>query len=108
MRRELQPAVTPADLDVRVVILDVRHVCDRIRETHRAVEVLELELAPQDRGLGGQHPPGGQLGQQLLGCATLEGSGAALAGDAAFGVQLRHATSLLRGNRRATYCSTIS
>src|SRR5215469_6415447 len=46
VRRELHAAVVVADLEVRMVILDVGDVRDRVDEAHRPIKILELELAP--------------------------------------------------------------
>ena len=45
VRRELHPAIAIAHLEIRVMVLEVRDVRDRIYEAHGAIEILELEFA---------------------------------------------------------------
>src|SRR4051812_41171419 len=56
MRLETDARITPAALDVRMVVLDVRHVRHRVHEAHGAIEVRKLELAPDGLAVLDQLP----------------------------------------------------
>ncbi len=84
MRGELHAAVAVPDFQIRVMILDVCNVSERVYEAHRPVEVLELELPPDRGSFLRQHPARGQLAEQLLGFRVAKGRDAPFAGLAPF------------------------
>src|SRR6516162_10156774 len=49
-------AVVVADLEVRVMILDVREMGEGVDEAHGAIEIAEPELPPYGSGTVRQHP----------------------------------------------------
>src|SRR5882724_1440200 len=100
-------AVAPADFDVGMMVFDVGNVRDRIREAHRPVEILELELAPDRLRIVRERPVRRELCAQLLCLGPRERGHAAFAGHALPVAELGHASSL-RAYLRATYCSTRS
>ncbi len=56
VRRVLHPAIVVADLEIRMMILDVGDMRERIDEAHGPIKILELELPPQIRPFLRQHP----------------------------------------------------
>src|ERR1700682_5447617 len=73
-------AVVVADLEVRVVILDVGDMRQRVHEAHGAVEVPETELAPDGERVFSQYPGAGELRAQLLCLGMRQRRGSAFAG----------------------------
>src|SRR5882672_850979 len=90
VRRVADAAVVVADLEIRVVILAVCDMRHGIDERHRAVEVLEAELAPYLGAGGVDRPAVLQLPQQALGGARRQGRHAALARNAFLRAQIAH------------------
>jgi hypothetical protein len=82
-------------VEVRVMVLDVRDVRDRIHEAHGAVEILELQRPLQALGIAGQRPVGMQLRAQSAGLLRRERRHAALAGCALAGREVGHGAILL-------------
>src|SRR5262252_6006336 len=66
VRGESHVAVVVADLEIRVVILDIRHVRERIDEAHGPIEVAEAELATEGEPILGERPAAGDLRQEPL------------------------------------------
>src|SRR5262249_32370650 len=77
---EAYAAIVVADLEVRMMVLDVRDVRERVDEAHGAVEVAEPELAPDRASVIAQLPAAGNLREQSLRLARGERRNAALAG----------------------------
>src|SRR5581483_5744923 len=78
MRRENDAAVVVADFKVWMVVLDVGEMCDRVHEAHRAVEVLERELATDGTRIRGQGPALIELSKQQRDPVTCQGRHAAI------------------------------
>ena len=76
-------AVVVADLQIRVVVLDVGDVRERVDEAHGAVEVLELESARAGvLASAAMRQSGCELGEQRPGLGRVQRGDAALAGRA--------------------------
>src|ERR1700736_1154307 len=84
MGREDDAAVVVADLEVRMVVLDVGHMRDGVHETHRPIEILERQLAADRLAIRRQDPCGIEFGEQLNGCRACEGLHSTLTGSALF------------------------
>src|SRR5581483_674420 len=90
VRGELHAAVVVPHLEVRMMVLDVGNMGERIDEAHSPIEVLELELPPQIRPLLRQHPPLRELLHELLRLLARIRRDPALAGLATLLRQLAH------------------
>jgi len=77
-----------------MVILDVRDVRKRIDEAHRAVEVLELELAPNRTRVRGELPLRRKLAHERLRGGSGERRNATLAGFTASAAEIAQEASL--------------
>jgi hypothetical protein len=88
--RVAHQAAPPADLEIRVMVLRVGDPRDCVDEPHRLVKSLELELAPDLRGVVVQAPVLVQLRDQPLGFLPPNGTHAGLAGQAALLGQFGH------------------
>ncbi len=91
------------------MVLDVGHMSERVDEAHRAVEILELEFAPQDRGLLGEDPAGSKVAEQFLRVGLAERRHTAVARLTALCREIAHmacfcagVSILLRANFLAT------
>src|SRR6185295_17658830 len=94
-------AVVVADLEIRVVVLDIRDMRERVDETHRAPEIRELELAANRLAVLDQLPAGVQEFHHPGRLVPVEWPHAALAGHTLAFLQGIHQASL-RAKRRAT------
>src|SRR6185312_1779458 len=90
VRGELHAAVVVPHLEVRMMVLDVGNMGERIDEAHSPIEVLELELPPQIRPLLGEHPLPRELLHELLSLLARIGRDPTLAGLATLLRQLAH------------------
>src|SRR5260370_42268671 len=115
--REGDAAVVVADFEVRMVVLDVGYMCERVHEAHRAIEVFERELAADGAGILRQSPSGIEVGEQGSGRGVCQRRRAAFTGFALFLSEIAHAPTAawgavlcesLRAKLRATYFSTRS
>src|SRR5579862_4209980 len=120
MGREHDPAVVVTDLEVRVMVLDVGHMCDGVHKTHRPIEVLEGELAADRPRVRRQLPAAVQFREQRSGGFACQRCDAPFTGFALFlrEREVAHASTArsvsvtsslsLRVKLRATYFSTRS
>src|SRR5579871_369932 len=105
VRRVADAAVVVAELEVRVVVLGVGDVRDRVHEAHDPVEVLESVLALEPLAAGIEPPGGVELRERGRGLRRPERRDAALARHAAaFGERglAAHGAGLRRAKRRST------
>src|SRR5207248_2905734 len=89
---ESDAAVVVADLEVRVVVLDVGDVRERVHEAHGAVEVAEGELAADGARALGQRPVARDLREESLRLGAGEWGDPALTGPALARGELAHAS----------------
>src|SRR6185437_6219318 len=90
MRGELHAAVVVPHLEVRMMVLDVGDVRERVDEAHRPIEILELELPPQVRPFLRQHPLACELLHELLSLLARVGRHPTCTGLAMLPGQLTH------------------
>src|SRR5665213_817979 len=93
VRREQHAAIVVADFKIGMVIFNVRNVRKRVHETHGAVEIPELEFAPDRACVACELPFRCKFVHQLLGFDGSKGRHAALARFAASARQIAHGAS---------------
>src|SRR6185437_2724111 len=98
VRRELHAAIVVAHLEVRMMVLDVGGVRERVDAAHRAVEILELELPPQVGPIVRQDPVAGEMLHEMLRLLARVGRHAAFARLAVLLSQLIHDRLLARSS----------
>src|SRR5882762_2983321 len=93
MGRKYDPAVVVTDLEVRVMVLDVGHMCDGVHKTHGPIEVFEGELTADRMIVRRELPAGSQFAEQGFGGRARQRCDATFTRLALFLREIAHAST---------------